>query len=129
MIELDFTKLDGLITAVTVDAVSGEVLMVAFMNDEAFSKTVETGVVHYYSRSRQKLWKKGESSGNVQTVREIRVDCDRDAIIVKVEQTGPACHEGYKTCFFQRLASDGELEVTEERLMTPLEMYGVPSKA
>jgi phosphoribosyl-AMP cyclohydrolase len=129
MIELDFTKMDGLITAVTVDAVSGEVLMVAFMNDEAFSKTVETGVVHYYSRSRQKLWKKGESSGNVQTVREIRVDCDRDAIIVKVEQTGPACHEGYKTCFFQRLASDGELEVTEERLMTPLEMYGVPSKA
>ncbi|MBN2192265.1 MAG: phosphoribosyl-AMP cyclohydrolase [Polyangiaceae bacterium] len=124
MIDLDFAKMNGLVTAVAVDATDGEVLMVAYMNEEAFRLTLETGIVHYYSRSRDKLWKKGESSGNVQRVREIRVDCDRDAIVVRVEQTGPACHEGYKSCFFRTVGADGALTVNQAQLMDPATMYG-----
>lgn len=127
MVELDYSKNNGLVTAVTVDADNGEVLMVAYMNEEAFKKTIETGVVHYFSRSRGKLWKKGESSGNVQRVREIRVDCDQDALVVRVDQTGPACHEGYRTCFFRVLGADGGLSVDQERLLDPSEMYGKKS--
>lgn len=127
MIELDFSKMNGLVTAVTVDAESGEVLMVAFMNDEAFKKTVETGVVHYFSRSRNKLWKKGESSGNMQLVKEIRVDCDQDAVVVRVSQSGPACHEGYKSCFFRTVSSSQEVTVNQPQLMTHEQMYGAKS--
>jgi phosphoribosyl-AMP cyclohydrolase len=120
----DFQKAGGLITAVTVDAEGGEVLMVAHMNEEAFRLTLETGKVHYFSRSRNKLWKKGESSGNMQDLIEMRVDCDLDAVVVRVRQKGPACHEGYRSCFFRMVKEDGALETTGERLMTHEEMYG-----
>ena len=124
MVELDFSKMNGLVTAVAVDAQDGEVLMVAYMNEEAFEKTVETGTVHYYSRSRDKLWLKGESSGNVQLVKEIRVDCDQDAVVIRIEQNGPACHEGYKSCFYRTLRDGVELVENQKRLKDPAEMYG-----
>ena len=120
----DFTKAAGLITAIAVDATDGEVLMVAYMNEEAFQLTLETGKVHYFSRSRNKLWKKGESSGNMQELVEMRVDCDLDAVVVRINQHGPACHEGYRSCFFRSVAEDGSLVTKGERLMTHDEMYG-----
>ena len=120
----NFEKAGGLITAVTVDAEDGEVLMVAYMNEEAFRLTLETGKVHYWSRSRNKLWKKGESSGNMQELVEMRVDCDLDAVVVRARQTGPACHEGFRSCFYRTVAVDGSLSENAERLMTPDEMYG-----
>jgi phosphoribosyl-AMP cyclohydrolase len=120
----DFQKAGGLITAVTVDADDGEVLMVAYMNEEAFRLTLETGKVHYYSRTRKKLWKKGESSGNMQALVEMRVGCELDSVLVRARQKGPACHEGYKSCFFRSVKSDGSLETRGERLMSPEEMYG-----
>ncbi len=124
MIKLDFGKMGGLVTAVTVDSENGDVLMVAYMNEEAFQKTLETGIVHYFSRSRNKLWKKGESSGHVQHVEEIRVDCDLDAVVVRARQTGPACHEGYRSCFFRTVGPDGELVLNQERQLDPTEIYG-----
>ena len=120
----DFEKAGGLITAVTVDADNGEVLMVAYMNEEAFQLTLETEKVHYWSRSRQQLWKKGESSGNMQELVELRIDCDLDAVVVRARQQGPACHEGYKSCFFRTVAADGSLQVNAQQLMTPEQMYG-----
>ncbi len=123
----DFQKAGGLITAVTVDAENGEVLMVAYMNEEAFRLTLETGKVHYFSRSRNKLWKKGESSGNMQELVEMRVDCDLDAVVVRARQKGPACHEGYRSCFFRSVKDDGSLETRGDRLMTPEDMYGAKS--
>lgn len=120
----NFEKAQGLITAVTVDADSGEVLMVAYMNEEAFRLTFETGKVHYYSRSRGKLWKKGESSGNMQELVELRVDCDLDAVVVRARQSGPACHEGFRSCFYRTVTDDGALVENAERLMTPEQMYG-----
>lgn len=99
----------GLLTAVVTEAQSGEVLMVAFMNEEAVRLTQETGIAHFYSRSRQTLWKKGETSGNILTVKEMRVDCDQDAIWLKAEPAGPACHTGQKSCFYREL-KDGALE-------------------
>ena len=93
---------DGLLTCVTVDATSGDVLMVAHMNAEALARTIESGEAWYFSRSRRKLWRKGESSGHVQRVCEMRVDCDQDAVVIKVEQAGPgACHTGRRTCFYR----------------------------
>ncbi len=93
---------DGLVTCVATDAVSGDVLMVAHMNAEALAKTIETGEAWYFSRSRKALWKKGESSGHVQRVKEMRVDCDQDAVWIKVEQVGPgACHTGRRSCFYR----------------------------
>ena len=120
----DFAKAGGLVTAVTVDAEDGQVLMVAYMNEEAFRLTLETGKVHYYSRSRQALWKKGESSGNMQDLVEMRVDCDLDAVVVIARQSGPACHEGYRSCFYRTVTDDRSLVVNAERLMTPEQMYG-----
>ncbi len=120
----DFDKAGGLVTAVTVDAEDGEVLMVAYMNEQAFLATLETGLVHYWSRSRNKLWKKGESSGNMQELVEMRVDCDVDAIVLRVKQKGPACHEGYKSCFFRTVEADGSLGVRLPRLLDPQTMYG-----
>jgi len=120
----DFQKAGGLVTAVTVDADDGQVLMVAYMNDEAFRLTLETGKVHYYSRTRKKLWKKGESSGNMQELVELRVGCELDSVLVRVRQRGPACHQGYRTCFFRTVKADGSLETIGERLMTPEQMYG-----
>jgi phosphoribosyl-AMP cyclohydrolase len=120
----NFEKAQGLITAVTVDAESGEVLMVAYMNEEAFRLTLETGKVHYFSRSRNKLWKKGESSGNMQELVEMRVDCDLDAVVVKAKQKGPACHEGFRSCFFRTVTAEGGLVENAVREMTPEQMYG-----
>ncbi len=120
----DFQKAGGLITAVTVDADDGQVLMVAYMNEEAFRLTLETGKVHYYSRTRKKLWKKGESSGNMQELVEMRVGCELDSVLVRARQKGPACHEGYKSCFFRTVKPDGSLETRGERMMTPEQMYG-----
>ena len=124
---LDFLKSDGLVTAVIQDHATGRVLMVGHMNDEAFRATVETGFVTFYSRSRHKLWLKGETSGHRLLVREISTDCDRDALLVKVEALGPGvCHEGYESCFFRRL-EDGEWKISEERTYDPDEVYGARS--
>jgi phosphoribosyl-AMP cyclohydrolase len=121
---LDFAKADGLVTAVIQDYQSGRVLMVAYMNEEAFRKTVETGFATFYSRSRGKLWMKGESSGHRLVVKEIATDCDCDAVLVKVEATGPGvCHEGYQSCFFRRL-ENSEWKVAEERTYDPNAVYG-----
>lgn len=120
----DFAKGGGLITAVTVDADTGEVLMVASMNAEAYDLTLATGVVHYWSRSRGALWRKGETSGNTQRLVELRVDCDADAVVVRAAQEGPACHEGYRSCFYRTVTADGAWVVDSERLRSPEQMYG-----
>ena len=122
--ELDYSKLDGLIAAVIQDHLSGRVLMVGFMNEEAFRKTVETGYATFYSRSRNKLWLKGESSGHRLAVKEISTDCDRDTVLLKVEALGPGvCHEGYQSCFFRKL-DQGEWQVSESRAYDPHAVYG-----
>jgi phosphoribosyl-AMP cyclohydrolase len=121
---LDFQKSDGLVTAVIQDHLSGRVLMVGYMNEEAFRRTVATGYATFYSRSRQKLWLKGESSGHRLVVEEISTDCDADAVLVKVKAIGPGvCHEGYESCFFRRL-EDGEWRISEERTYDPNAVYG-----
>ncbi len=124
MIELDFTKLDGLVPAVAQDWHTGEILMVAFMNKESWELTVKTGIMHYWSRSRSKLWKKGESSGNIQEVKELRIDCDADCVLAKVRQIGDAaCHTGYRSCFYQ-VVEGGTLRVDGVRVFDPAEVYG-----
>ena len=118
----DFTRNDGLLPAIAQDFASGEVLMVAWMNAEAYAETVRTGRAVYYSRSRGKLWRKGEESGHAQTVRAIYIDCDADTILLKVEQVGAACHEGYRSCFFRQVTPEG-LAVVAERLVDPASVY------
>lgn len=105
---------DGLVPAVVQDAADGRVLMLAYMNAESLAATLETGYTHFWSRSRKALWKKGESSGHVQRVQEVRLDCDGDTVLVKVAQTGPACHTGAPTCFFRRAEADGALAEAPE---------------
>ena len=123
---LDFQKSDGLITAVIQDHVTGRVLMVGYMNEEAFRLTVETGFATFYSRSRRKLWLKGESSGHRLVVKEISTDCDLDAVLVKVEALGPGvCHEGYQSCFFRRL-ENGQWTVTDPKTYDPAAVYQTP---
>jgi phosphoribosyl-AMP cyclohydrolase len=123
-------KLDaqGLISAVVQDAKSSEILMVAFMHEEALKITLQTGFGDYFSRSRQKLWKKGEISGQVQKVEEILVDCDGDAVILKITQQGEpvgvACHTGRKSCFFRTVSSEGDLKLNQEVLVSKEELYG-----
>ena len=112
----------NLVIAIAQDSKTSEVLMVAYMNYEALKKTIETGKAHYWSTSRQKLWLKGESSGNFQNVEEILVDCDEDAVLIKVSQKGGACHEGYESCFFRKLV-DNKLEVVGNRVFNPDEVY------
>lgn len=114
----------GLIAAVIQDAANREVLMVGYMNREALRRTLQTGRVTFWSRSRQKYWVKGETSGNVQVLREARVDCDMDCLLLLVDQTGPACHEGYRSCFFRTVGAQGELHTNAQRLRSPEEMYG-----
>jgi phosphoribosyl-AMP cyclohydrolase len=129
---LDYTKLDGLIPAVIQDASSHRVLMVGFMNPEAFHKTCETGFVTFFSRSRNKLWMKGETSGHRLVVREIATDCDDDSLLIKVESLGPGvCHNGYESCFYRKLdnTTPGE-EVwveSEPRAYDPAAIYGEKS--
>ena len=123
MIELDFEKTGGLLPAIAQDNASGEVLMLAYMNAEAWQKTLDTGMATYYSRSRGTLWVKGLTSGNTQKVKEIRVDCDKDTILLKVEQVGDAaCHTGHRSCFHLRVA-DNELVVEGAPLFDPKEVY------
>lgn len=120
----DFGKGGGLLPAIAQDADSGQVLMLAWMNQEAYEETLRTGRAVYFSRSRNKLWRKGEESGNVQQVREVLLDCDADTILLKVHQIGgAACHEGFASCFFRRL-KEGEVEVVGERLFDPAKVYG-----
>jgi phosphoribosyl-AMP cyclohydrolase len=123
--EPDFKKLDGLVPAVIQDAGTGEVLMLGFMNAEAYTATQKSGEVTFFSRSRDKLWRKGEQSGHVLKVRDIRVDCDVDALLIRVEALGPGvCHEGYRSCFFRNLSPDGEAKVVAERTFDPNAVYG-----
>jgi phosphoribosyl-AMP cyclohydrolase len=127
--DLDFKKLDGLLPAVIQDATSGEVLMLGFMNAEAYAATQDSGEVTFFSRSRNKMWRKGEQSGHVLRVREILVDCDADTLLIRVDPVGPGvCHEGYRTCFFRQLAPSGEEKITGERTFDPHAVYGKDAK-
>lgn len=123
MVTLDFEKTGGLLPAIVADYKTGDVLMLAYMNRAAWENTLNTGKATYYSRSRNKLWVKGETSGHTQQVREIRIDCDRDTILLKVEQIGgAACHKGYRSCFYTRV-KDGSETIVEEKLFNPEEVY------
>lgn len=123
--ELAFEKSGGLLPAIIQDERNGDVLMLGFMNAEALDQTMRSGEVVFFSRSRNKLWKKGESSGHVLKVRELRVDCDADALLVRVEPQGPGvCHEGYRSCFFRSLEEDGGTQVIAERVFAPEKVYG-----
>ena len=119
----DFSRNNGLLPVIAQNAGDGRVLMLAYMNETAWDKTVETGKAHYWSRSRGKLWFKGEESGHVQRVREIYLDCDLDTILLKVEQVGgAACHTGYESCFYRRY-ENGRLEVVDQPVFDPKEVY------
>ena len=121
---VDFQKSNGLVPTIIQDESSGDVLMLGFMNAEAVKETQRSREVVFFSRSRNRLWKKGESSGHVLRVREIRVDCDADALLVRVEVVGPGvCHEGYRSCFFRGIEPGGELRVLAERTYSPEEVY------
>ena len=116
---------DGLIPAIIQEQSTQRVLMMAWMNRASIEKTIATGKTHFWSRSRQKFWMKGETSGHVQMVKDVAFDCDGDTLLIQVEQTGAACHEGYKSCFFRSLGTKAEsIEVTEPRLETPDQIYG-----
>ena len=121
---VDFKKGQGLVPAIVQDWKTGEVLMIAYMNAESWAKTQETGKACFWSRSRQKLWLKGETSGHVQLVKEIYLDCDNDALLLKVEQVGgAACHTGYRTCFYRQIVN-GRTVTKGERVFDPKEVYG-----
>jgi len=123
MISLDFDRAGGLVPAIVQDEVTGEVLMLAYMNKTAWEQTLATGKATFWSRSRRSLWVKGETSGNVQEVKEIRIDCDLDAVVLKVRQRGgAACHTGYRSCFYRKVGPGG-LEISGERIFDPKEVY------
>ena len=120
---IDFDKAGGMVPVITQDEATGEVLMMAYMNHEAFAETLRTGRACYFSRSRNRLWRKGEESGNVQEVRGVYVDCDADTLLLKVRQVGDAaCHKGYPSCFFRRVADD-KLQIVAQRVFDPREVY------
>ncbi|MGI9457071.1 MAG: phosphoribosyl-AMP cyclohydrolase [Aeoliella sp.] len=122
----DFEKGNGLVPVVVQETGTGAVLMLAYMNREAFDQTLATGQAVYFSRSRGGLWRKGETSGNVQLVKQVRIDCDRDTLLLEVEQVGgAACHEGYKSCFYRELTGQ-RFEIVEERIADPEDLYGKP---
>ena len=124
MIKLNFDKMGGLIPAIVQDYKTGEVLMLAFMNQEAWEATLNTGKATYWSRSRQELWVKGQTSGNQQIVREIRIDCDADTVLLKVEQLGgAACHTGHRSCFHKKI-KDGSIQIIGKPVFDPQEVYG-----
>ena len=122
---LDFAKTGGLVPAIAQDNETGEVLMLAYMNEAAWQETLTSGMATYFSRSRKMLWKKGETSGNMQVVKEIRIDCDNDTVLLKVHQMGnsAACHLGYKSCFFRKMESKAELKIVEKRIFDPQKVY------
>jgi phosphoribosyl-AMP cyclohydrolase len=120
---LNFAKMGGLIPAIVQDAASGEVLMLAFMDPEAWNLTLKTGEAHYYSRTRKKVWRKGETSGHVQRVKAVYLDCDEDTVLLKVEQVGgAACHTGYRSCFYRRREGEG-WQVVGSLIFDPQEVY------
>lgn len=124
MVELNFNKLEGLIPVIAQDNRTGEVLMIAFMNRDSWELTLKTGYAHYWSRTRNQLWKKGEVSGNFQEVREIRIDCDSDSVLIKVHQVGgAACHQGFRSCFY-RIVKGAHLEIDSDRVFNPTDVYG-----
>jgi len=123
-VELNFQKAGGLVPAIIQDKRTGDVLMLGFMNSEAFAQTQSSGEVVFFSRSRNKLWKKGETSGHVLKVLEMRVDCDADALLVRVEPVGPGvCHEGYRSCFFREMDPEGGARIVAERTFAPEKVY------
>ena len=115
---------DGLIPAIVQQHDTGRVLMMAWMNEASLRSTIETGKTHFWSRSRQKYWMKGESSGHTQAVKQISFDCDGDTLLIQVEQTGAACHEGYQSCFFRAMDDKRGITITEPQLQKPEEIYG-----
>src|SRR5579863_2649130 len=120
---------NGLIPAIVQEHSTGRVLMMAWMNRASLETTIATGKTHFWSRSRQKFWMKGESSGHTQTVKDIAVDCDGDTLLVQVEQVGAACHEGYRSCFFRSVREGGQgVKITEPQLETPEQIYGAKPK-
>jgi phosphoribosyl-AMP cyclohydrolase len=128
-VEIAFGKSGGLVPAIVQDDDTGDVLMLGFMNEESLLETQRTGEVVFYSRSQGRLWKKGESSGHVLKVRDVRLDCDADALLVRVEAVGPGvCHEGYRSCFFRRLEIEGSAKVIEPRTFEPAQVYGQEKK-
>ena len=124
MVELDFEKGKGLVPAVVQEFRTGKVLMLAYINLASWEKTLETGEAHYWSRSRQEIWHKGGTSGNVQKIKEVYVDCDNDTVLFKVEQVGgAACHTGYETCFHQKVGRDRGITLVGERIFEPERVY------
>ena len=124
MLKLDFSKGNGLLPAIVQDYKTGKVLMLAYINEEAWEKSLETGETHFWSRSRNELWHKGESSGNVQKIKAIFVDCDNDTVLFQVEQIGgAACHMGYDTCFYRKVNQDGTVEIVGKKIFDPEEVY------
>ncbi|AEH22687.1 Phosphoribosyl-AMP cyclohydrolase [Thermodesulfobacterium geofontis OPF15] len=119
----NFEKGNGLVPAIIQDYQTGKILMLGFLNKLAWEKTLETGLVHFYSRTRDKLWLKGETSGHYLVLKEIYVDCDEDTLLFKVEPKGPVCHEGYMSCFYRKL-ENGKLKIVEKKLYHPEEVYG-----
>ena len=124
MLKLDFSKGNGLLPAIVQDYKTGKVLMLAYINEEAWEKSLETGETHFWSRSRNELWHKGESSGNVQKIKAIFVDCDNDTVLFQVEQIGgAACHTGYDTCFYRKVSQDGTVDIVGKKIFDPEEVY------
>ncbi len=123
-VQPDFSKGKGLIPVITQEYGTNEVLMLAYMNEESFKETIQSGKATYFSRSRQELWKKGETSGNMQHIKEIRMDCDNDTLLIKVEQKGgAACHLGFKSCFFKKADDNGAFKTVENRIFDPANVY------
>ena len=128
--KIAFEKYNGLVPAIIQDQATGEVLMLGFMNEEALAETQRTGQTVFFSRSRNRLWRKGESSGHLLKVLELRVDCDSDTLLLRVQAIGPGvCHEGYRSCFFRKLENDGTATVTEDRAFDPLKIYDSSSQS
>jgi len=124
MIRLDFSKGDGLLPAIVQDDASGKVLMLAYINEESWEKTLETGEAHFWSRSRRELWHKGGTSGHVQQIKEIFADCDNDTVLFRVKQVGgAACHLGYESCFHKKVAPGGEVTIVGEKVFDPEKVY------
>ncbi|HBF42944.1 MAG TPA: phosphoribosyl-AMP cyclohydrolase [Desulfobacteraceae bacterium] len=124
MIDLDFFKGKGLLPAIVQDYSSGKVLMLAFINNDSWKKTLETGEAHYWSRSRQELWHKGGTSGHIQKIKQVFVDCDNDTVLFKVEQIGgAACHLGYESCFHKEVSQDGSYKIVGDKIFDPEKIY------
>ena len=128
--KIEFEKYNGLVPAIVQDHTTGEVLMLGFMNEEALAETQQTRQAVFFSRSRNRLWRKGESSGHFLKVLELRVDCDSDTLLLRVQPVGPGvCHEGYRSCFFRRLEDDGTATLTEDRAFDPSKIYDASSQS